>query len=675
VSLFRSRLLWRIVGFAALAVLLIVGGLFGWASMRYSRAIGALTHGAGDTVFLTSDGNEWFRMDEERHDVPLSSISPNLQRAVLAVEDHRFFYHPGIDPIGLSRAVFRDVRYGGRMEGGSTITQQLARTLFLSNTRTVGRKAREAAIALLLETRLSKPQILELYLNRVYLSAGVYGVQTMSENLFRKSASDVTLAEAAMIAGLIRAPSALSPWSNYDRALERSRLVLARMRQEGFITAQQEDSARQQQPKIQPYRQLRAGPSGWAKDYLRQQFRDVFGGDHPPEWKVHTTFDRALQSAAEEAVKAGIRRLNRTGLEAALVAIDPHTGDVLAMVGGSDYARSTFNRAVRSRRQPGSAFKPIVYASALAKGYSPISVLKGLGSVTAAEDPDWQPTNSGEVQPDELTLRDALTESNNAAAAELQQEIGSGAVLKVASDAGLHDLPDVPSLALGSGEVSLLELTTAYAAFPGGGQVPMPRPIVSVLDDDGDEVLSRPPDVRPVLPPAVAFQMVTMLRDVVDRGTGSAARSLGVRGPIGGKTGTTNEYRDAWFVGFSRDVVAGVWVGFDQPAPIGRDAYAARIAVPIWADFMKRIARVRPPAEFAMPRGIERVALCRMSHELPVDGCPVYEEYFKSGDEIPTAKCHIHQVSLEDRATKAIGGFLKGLGGKLKGIFGGGKKK
>ncbi|MDR1990220.1 MAG: PBP1A family penicillin-binding protein [Acidobacteriaceae bacterium] len=669
-TLFRPRWFWRTLAYLTLVAVLVSGGLFAWATFRYSQFIDSLTHGVGDTTFLASDGTEWFRLDEARHDVPLASISPDLQHAVLAVEDHRFFSHPGIDPIGFVRAAVQDLRSGGRVQGGSTITQQLARTLFLSNARTFGRKAREAAIAVLLESRLTKSQILELYLNRVYLSAGVYGVQALAENLFHKTAGDVTLDEAAMIAGLIRAPSALSPWANYDKALERSHLVLARMRDEGFITAAQEESARRQRPAIQPYRVARASPSGWAKDYARQQFREVFGGDHPPEWKVQTTFDRRLQASAEEAVTGGLARLGRPSLEAALVALDPRTGDVLAMVGGSDYARSTFNRAVRSRRQPGSAFKPMVYASALMHGYSPISMLKGLTHVTSTADPDWQPTNSGEAQPEEMTLRDALTESNNAAAASLQQAIGSAVVLKVASDAGLHHLPDVPSLALGTGEVSLLDLTAAYAMFPNGGQLPAPRPLVSVVDDRGGTVMSWEASVTPVISETVAYQMVTMLRDVVDRGTGRAARASGVRGPIAGKTGTTNDYHDAWFVGFSNDLVVGVWVGFDEPAPIDREAYASRIAVPIWADFMKRAATVRPAAEFPMPRGITRVSLCQVSHELPVDGCPVYDEYFKPEDTVPTAKCHIHQISFEDRAVQAIGGFLKELGGKLKDLFG-----
>jgi 1A family penicillin-binding protein len=653
----------------ALLGTLIIGGALSvvWMS-RYAVVVHRLTRGVGDTVFYSADGQPWFRLDEQRHDVALAGIAPDLQHAVVAVEDRRFYHHPGIDPIGLTRAVVRDVRHGGRVEGGSTLTQQLARTLFLSNGRTYGRKLKEAAIALLIEAQLTKAQILELYLNRVYLSAGVYGVETMSEHLFRKQASAVTLPEAALIAGLIRAPSALSPWSNYDGALERSRLVLAQMRAQGFITPAQEEAARHARPRIQPFRAPNDARAAWAKEFLRQQFRNEFGGDHPPDWQVHTTFLPAAQDAAERAIAMGVERLHRPGLEAALVAIDPSTGDILALVGGANYARSSFNRATRSRRQPGSAFKPFVYAAALEHGYSPVSVLS-LQKVMAPDDPEWSPRNAHGEQPETMTLRAALMESNNAAAADLQQEVGSGAVLRLAGDAGLAGLPDVPSLALGTGLVSPIDLTSAYTVFPGGGQVVRPRGIVSVFDAGGAQVLDRPVDRTEIIGAPVAFQMTSMLRDVIDRGTATSARAWGVQGAVGGKTGTTDGYRDAWFVGFSTSVVAGVWVGFDQPTPIGRDAYAARVAVPIWADFMKRTARLLPAGDFKVPAGLQPDELCSISYLRPVEGCPTYTEYFKDSDKVPSQLCPLHQGTLKQRATRAIEGLLRTLGSKIAGLF------
>lgn len=665
----RSRRLWKRIGATVVAAAVIGAAASVWWLSRYALAVHRLTRGVGDTMFYGADGRPWFRLDEQRRDVELAQIAPDFQHAVVAIEDRRFYRHPGIDPIGLARAVYHDVREGAAVEGGSTLTQQLARTLFFSNVRSYGRKAKEAAIALLIEVQLTKDQILELYLNRVYLSAGVYGVETMSQHVFREPARSLTLAESAFIAGLLRAPSVLSPWSNYEGALERSHVVLAAMREQGFITPQQEAAARAVRPQVQPYRQPTDTRAGWAKEFLRQEFRTRFEGDHPPDWQVHTTFRPDLQEAAERAVSAGLQRLSRRGLEAALVAVDPSSGDILAMVGGASYARSTFNRATRSRLQPGSAFKPLVYAAALEHGYSPVSVLSNLGSVSAPGDPEWNPRNAEGEQADTLTLRAALAESNNAAAVDLQRKVGSRAVLRLASDAGLNGLPDVPSLALGTGLVSPLDLTAAYTMFPGGGQIARPRGIVSVLDADGAEVFAHPAERQRIISEQSAFQMVTMLRDVIDRGTGSPAHALGVGGPIGGKTGTTDGYRDAWFIGFSSSVVVGVWVGFDEPASIGREAYGARIALPIWADFMKRAAAARPAAEFAVPDGLDAIELCNVSYLRPVEDCPVYTEYFKEGDAVPTELCPIHRGTLKRRAARAVENFLRSLGRTIGGVF------
>jgi 1A family penicillin-binding protein len=667
----RPRNRWEWLTLAVLLGVLASAAVTVWWLGRYTVAVSRLRRGVGDTVFVAADGKPWFRLDEQRRDVPLADIAVDLQHAVIAIEDHRFSYHPGIDPIGIGRAVVRDIRGGGRLEGGSTLTQQLARTLYLSNVRTYGRKIKEAAIAVMIEVQLSKADILELYLNRMYLSAGVYGVEAMSQHLYRKPAKHLTLAEAALVAGLLRAPSTLSPWSNYEGALERSRLVLRRMREQKYITPAQEAAAASVRPKIQPYRSPVDTRAAWAKDYLRQQFRNEFGGDHPPDWKVRTAFRRDLQEAGERAVENGVRQVNRRHLEAALVAIDPRTGDLVALVGGADYRRSTFNRATRARRQPGSAFKPFVFAAALSRGYSPVSVLTDLDSVSAPNDPEWHPKSvSHEDESGEITLRKALAESNNAAAALLQQRLGSRAVLSTASDVGLRDLPDVPSLALGSGIVSPLDLAAAYTVFPGGGEVARPRGIVTVVDADGVEVLRRPVERERVLDPAVAFQMVSMLRDVVETGTAAGVRSMGVTGPIGGKTGTTDGYHDAWFVGFSSSLVAAVWVGFDQPAPIGRDAYAARIALPIWADFMKRAAAAMPAREFPVPAGVTGQELCCVSHLRPLDDCPVYTEYLKEGDERPTRMCPVHRGSLKQVAARAVQGILRGIGRGIAGILG-----
>ena len=663
-STFRDRVAGAV--FAALIVLTVVSVT--WL-LRQGYAVHRLTRGVGDTWFLAADGRRWFRMDEHRRDVPLAEIPEHLQHAFIAVEDHRFYAHPGVDPIALGRAAVRNLRSPGTVEGGSTLTQQLARTLFLSNKKTYGRKAREAVLAMMIDGQLSKAQVLELYLNRIYLSAGVYGVETMSRHLFGRPAKQLNLAECALVAGLARAPSTLSPWSNLDGAIARSHVVLARMREEGFISEAQEREARNTTIRVRPYPGATDPRGGYAKEYLRQLFRERFGGDHPPDWEVRTTFVPALQDAAEQAVRAGLSRFSQPDLQAALVAIDPRTGDILALVGGRDFTQSQFNRAARSRRQPGSAFKPLLFAAALENGYSPVSTIRGLASIEPQGPDEWAPRNVDGNTPDVLTLRAALLESNNRAATVLQQLVGSRPVLRLASHVGLHDMPDVPSLSLGTGLVTPLELTGAFATFPNGGSAVAPRAIVRVLDADGGVAMDTPIQTERVISAQTAYQLVSMLGDVVDRGTGVAVRRAGIGFPVGGKTGTTNDFKDAWFVGFSSNLVVGVWVGFDQPKPIGRDAYGSRYAAPLWAEFMRRAARTRTPGTFDVPSGLTEVTLCRVSYARPVEGCPTYSEYLKPDDQAPGRLCTVHQGSLKQQVRRAIEGIFSGLGRRIRGIF------
>jgi 1A family penicillin-binding protein len=659
---------WLLLSLRAIAIVFLVMVAV-WTG-RYAWTVYGLNRGVGDTVFHDAAGRPWFRLDEQRRDVGFDQISTHFKDAVIAVEDHRFYYHPGIDPIGLSRAVAYNLSGAEGTQGGSTITQQLARTLFLSNTRTYGRKIKEAALAVMLEVFLSKREILQLYMNRVFLSAGIYGVETMSQKLLRKPASQLTVGEAALIAGIIRRPGSYSPWTNLDAARQRSFVVLRRMREEGKITAAQEMAARTERIRIQPQPAVTSARHGYAKEYLRQQFRNIYGGDNPPDWKVHTTFLPEMQDAAEISVREGLRRLGARNLQAALVAMDPNTGNLLAMVGGSDFATTTFNRAVRSRRQPGSAFKPFVYAVALERGLSPVSTITGIREVAVhAPEGVWIPRDERANQPNEMTLREALLESNNAAAVLLQQQVGSAPVLRLARDLGVRNQPDVPSLALGSGLVSPLDLTAAYAVFPTLGFRVQPRGLISVENAAGDRVHQVHVERDRILSDQVAFQMVSMLRDVVDRGTGAAARRLGVRGYVGGKTGSTNDYHDAWFVGFSSSVVVGVWVGFDQPERIRAGGSGARVALPIWADFMRRTANRLPREPIAPPADLHPEEMCRLSYHRPVEGCPTYVEYFKDGDEVPTRLCPIHQGTLKQRAQRALQGVFGAIGRGILEIF------
>jgi len=658
-----------IVAIGGALVIVSVVMVMVWAG-HHATAIYRLNRGVGGTMFYDAMGRPWFPLDEQRRDVPFEQISPYFKDAVIAIEDHRYYSHFGIDPIGVTRAAIFNLRSREGTQGGSTITQQLARTLYLSNVRTFARKGQEAALAVMLEIFLSKKDILELYFDRVYLSGGVYGVESMSEKLFGKPASKLTLGEAAMIAGIIRAPAAYSPWTHYDAARRRSFVVLQRMREEKKITPEQEQAARAEQIRIDPLSSVSNARQGYAKEFLRQQFRDIYGGDNPPDWKVHTSFVPELQDAAEAAVRDGLRQLGGGGLQAALVAMDPNTGNLLAMVGGSDFSQTPFNRAVRSRRQPGSAFKPFVYSAALENGMSPVSTISGITQVAvSAPEGVWIPRDERASERDTLTLREALLESNNAAAVLLQQHVGSRPVLRLATDLGVTNQPDVPSLALGSGLVTPLDLTAAYAVFPTLGYRVRPRGIIDVENADGERVHRTNIESEQVLSPQVAFQMLTMLEDVIDRGTGAAARRLGVHGAVGGKTGTTNEYRDAWFVGFNSAVVAGVWVGYDQPERIREGGTGARVALPIWADFIRRTAQRLPAHAFEPPGELRTEDLCHVSYLRPVDGCPTYTEYFKDGDDIPSRLCTIHQGNMKQRVQRAVQGVFGAIGRGLKGIF------
>lgn len=663
----RPILRWGFLAAAAVAIAAVV--VSGVWTVRHAWAIYKLNRGVGDTVFYDADDHPWFRLDEQRQDVPFDHIATSFKDAVIAVEDHRFYLHPGIDPIGLSRAVVHNVR-GEDRQGGSTITQQLARTLFLSNTRTYGRKVKEAVLSVMLEIFLSKREILQLYMNRVYLGSGIYGVETMSRRTFGKRASDLTLGEAALLAGVIRAPASYSPWNRLEHARARSFIVLRRMREEGKITVAQEQSARGEKLRVRPASSTANSRHGYAKEFLRQQFRDLIGNDNPPDWKVHTTFVQEVQDAAEVAVRNGLRRLGLPGLQAALVAIDPSNGSLLALVGGSDYQTTPFNRATRSHRQPGSAFKPFVYATALEQGLSPVSTISGLQQV-AVQAPEgvWIPRDDRAKTHDTMTLREALLESSNAAAVLLQQRVGARPVIKLANDLGVPDQPDVPSLALGSGLVTPLDLTAAYAVFPGMGYRSQPRGLISIEDADGDQVEYVHLKRQQVLSEQVAYQMVSMLQDVTRRGTAASLQRQGLPMEVAGKTGTTNDSRDAWFVGFSSSVVVGVWIGFDDPQTIRSDASGSRIALPIWADFMRRTAQRLPADPFPRPPKLRSELMCSVSYHRALDGCPSYVEYFKPGDDIPTQLCELHTGSLKQRAERALRGLLGALGEGIRGIF------
>lgn len=656
---------------------------------------------------------------ERRILTPLSDIPKTLTQAVIATEDVRFFEHPGLDYIGILRAVWTNIRHGGKkVEGASTITQQLARSLFLSAERSYDRKLRELILAYKMEAVSSKEQILETYLNQIYFGQGAYGVASAAQSYFGKEIGTLTLAESAFLAGLPKSPSRFSPFTNYERAKKRQEHVLARMEEAGFIAAAERDAAiadtlnfrRPGSEHIAPY----------FVEHVRQQLVAKYGETsvYKGGLQIYTTLNIEMQKAAEKAFLAGVRDLDkRQGwrgpkktvdlaslpapaapapdsslkpgdladgivlklakdhyvvqvgevtaklafedmawakrllkgpdptqdavlnpdpkktfklgdvieigvkkvtkdgvqlvleqtpvVEGGLVAIDPRTGAIRAMVGGYDFSRSEYNRAVQAHRQPGSAFKPVIYATAMSQGMSPATQILDAPVVyeQEAEDKIWKPENYGRKFHGMVTLRDALAHSHNLATVRLLDKVGIRNVIEFAKTVGITSpLPADLSLGLGSSSLGLLELTSVYGVFLNQGMRAEPFAIKTAKDNTGKvlEVMEEPP--QEVIAKETAYLITNMMEDVIQKGTGQAAKVLGR--PIAGKTGTTNEYVNAWFIGGTPNLVTGVYVGFDDRRALGEGETGARSALPIWIQFMKEALLQLPVAPFEIPDGV-----------------------------------------------------------------------
>ncbi|MCX5495106.1 penicillin-binding protein 1A [Kaistia dalseonensis] len=525
---------------------------------------GTLIANRGDT------GGEFVKLDE---------LPAYLPQAVIAIEDRRFYSHFGIDPIGLARAAVTNLRSGGVVQGGSTLTQQLAKNLFLKPERTFDRKLQEAIMAVWLEAKYTKAQILEAYLNRVYLGAGAYGVDAASRRYFGKSARDISLKEAAILAGLLKAPSRYAPTSNQKAADDRADVVLGAMHDAGFITAADEKKAAA--VVITPREEGDGGSARYVADWVADLVPDVVGA-LDQDVIVETTIDAHLQDAAGRAVTETLDKSGKTyGVsQGALVAIDG-TGAVRALVGGRDYQKSQFNRAVEAKRQPGSAFKPFVYLTALEFGLTPETV--------RIDEPTrigkWEPKNYEKTYKGPITLQTALALSINTVAVQLANEVGPASVVKTAERLGIHSpLQPNPSIALGTSEVSLLELTDAYVPFANDGYAVPPHVISAVKSVDGKTLYQRP-ETKPtqVIDPTYIGMMNSMLQDTLSRGTGRKAAIDGW--PAAGKTGTTNDSRDAWFIGYTANLTAGVWLGNDDFKPTKRMT-GGSLPAQIWHRFM-----------------------------------------------------------------------------------------
>ncbi len=627
------------------------------------------------TLYDADDRPTFTIFKEQRIEVPLSAVSPHLVKALVAIEDQRFYSHGGIDTTRIVAAALANLREGRRAQGGSTITQQLVRQSFLSSDKTMTRKLREVVLAARIEQLYTKDQILEFYANKVYFGDGLYGVEAASLGYFGKHARDLSVAEAALLAGLVKSPSTYAPTVDLERARTRRNVVLQAMLETRSI-----DRATWQQAtrsKVVLHDALRRDePFGqYFKEAVRRELIERFGWQRVYQGglKVYTTLDLNMQQAAEAAVKASLEELDRQRakaakgkadpdddrLQAALVAMDPATGYVRAMVGGRDGA-GEFNRATQARRQPGSAFKPFVYAAALEGGYTAATVIDHLDAPVATIQGDWTPEDEHSAS-SAMTMRSAVRTSSNRAAVQMLQRVGIATTVQYARRLGVGTLPSVPSLALGSGEVTLATLTSSYAAFANDGLVQEAVLIRRVEDGSAQPLFEERRVPQRALSEATAYIMTTMLADVINAGTAYKARRLGFTLPAAGKTGTTNDYNDAWFVGYTPHLVAGVWVGFDQPRTIMRGGYAGDVAVPLWARFMRAATKGDKADWFKAPANVIGVNVCRVSGKLPTLGCSsvpttdpaglvtfkslVYTEYFVRGTE-PSEICPVHGTGL-----------------------------
>ncbi|MBB4005232.1 MAG: transglycosylase domain-containing protein [Aurantimonas endophytica] len=490
--------------------------------------------------------------------VALDEISPYVPQAVIAIEDRRFYDHYGIDPVGIVRAFFENMAAGETVQGGSTLTQQLAKNIFLSPEQSMERKLQEAVLALWLEHKFTKDQILEMYLNRVYFGSGATGIEAAAGRYFDKPASELDLAEAALLAGLLKAPSRLSPARDPEAAKARAEVVLAAMRDTGFIGEAELADARAQKPTNA--RSYWNGAEHYAADVVMRDILDLVG-QVKEDVIVETTIDLGLERAAEKAIRATVDGAKQNVSQGALVAVDG-TGAIRAMVGGRDYAQSQFNRAVDAKRQPGSTFKPFVYAAAIEAGWRPETVIED-GPVRIG---NWSPQNYDNRFRGPVTLADALRQSLNTVAAKLVEAVGAPAVIEMAGRLGVGSaLVENASIALGTSEVSLLELTGAFAPFANGGYRATPHLVNRVTSEDGKVLWERGAEVPPIIvSPEVVGMMNAMMTQVVTSGTGQRAAIDGWQ--AAGKTGTTQDFKDAWFVGYTANLVTGVWLGNDNGA-------------------------------------------------------------------------------------------------------------
>jgi penicillin-binding protein 1B len=590
----------------------------------------------------------------KRRDVPLQVIPARMVHAVLAIEDRRFYDHPGIDPIGIAGAVFRNV-FGDKeyTAGGSTITQQLVKNTFLTAEKTLSRKMTEWFMSVILERRLSKDQILELYLNDISLgqrgSFAIHGVAEAARLFFAKDITNISLTEAATIAGVIQSPSRLSPFKNAERAKDRRNIVLHSMTEAGFIS---DDAAARasKEPLVMAARALES-EAPYFVDFISQELQDKYKSLGTVD--VYTTLDVHLQRLAQDAMREGLTQVDkllarrRRRAQAALIAVDPRTGEVLAFVGGRSYNQSQYNRVVSARRQPGSVFKPFVYLAAFERAHAdgrtdvtPASVVADEPTEFTFNDQTWSPNNYEGEYDGPITLRRALALSRNIATVKVAEAAGYGEVAALWKRVGAGTPPrPYPSIALGVFEASPYEIATAYTIFANGGTI-KPLRQISRMVAGGSDLRVHTTAPRTIARPDTTFLVTNMMRSVLNEGTAAGARAAGFVLDAAGKTGTTNDLRDAWFVGFTPELLTVVWVGLDDNQPLGLSGTQA--ALPIWTTFMARALSGRGSTPFAVPEGVNFLDVDRDTGKASAPGCPrIFREAFLSGTE-PTEVCQLH---------------------------------
>lgn len=632
---------------------------------------------------------------ENRQEIRLEQVPENMIQAVLATEDRRFFQHWGFDLRRFFKAVYVDVKTLSKRQGAGTITGQLARQLYLSLEKTWGRKIREALTAIQIERTYSKHEILEMYLNHMFFENRAYGVQAAAQRYFGKNVEDLRTEESAVLVGILRSPANYSPIKHPDVALGRRNLILSNMFNAGFLTQAEADSLKGLPMNVLDKPDDEADTiAPYFCEYVRQRLEAKYGvGVVTDGLSIYTTLDSRIQACAEKAIRDKLPQLEATvqrkmlnrkefaewveathrnpaemreilrdttyldslmaakaRLQVAMVVLDPSNGNILAMVGGRDFAESKFNRAVQAKRQPGSSFKPIVYTVAIDNGYPPCFELLNQPVVVPMVDGTvWRPKNYYEDTSGPTTLREALKRSLNLVSIRLVQEvIPPEKVASFAKHWGFTTPIDAfYGIALGVFEVIPMELVSAFTAFPNHGVVVDPTAVLRVEDKNGNLLEEASPRSREIFSEATAYIMTSMLRDVVDHGTGYATRSAyHFQRPAGGKTGTTNDFTDAWFVGFTPQICAGVWVGFDDKRiSLGDKQSGAVVALPIWAPFMKMAYDTLqlPEADFQQPADVARVKICETSKKLAREFCPAtrYEVFRK--DLAPTEPCDVHR--------------------------------